>query len=516
MAGPLRGARVRVGVGRVSGRVLAWKGCFGWIVPETPIDHSEAWKHGGRVYVNQNDISCVVTRGAIVSFLVYADGDGLGAEQVKLEGGKAAGFAGFAKGFPKKGKAGGKGSTTWLADGQLGVQRPIVKVDAQPIKIDGAENGASPPSPPSKGIPKAKAKLKPKAKAKTKTCGAGKGCSGEKGKSPATSPLLGTLRLRPCREKATLSGGGAILQWASSEMQGWRPAMEDATCALMEMGPPLRSYAMFGVFDGHGGGEVSRKVAVELPPLLVTAAAGLGQVDDDDSAAIAEQALSLALPAMDTQLREDGEGGTSSSPTWGFRSNVENTYALMGSTAVVALVLCEGVPGYGRPRRVVVANCGDSRAALCRGGVAVPLSEDQKPEMPVEKKRIEAAGGSVAKVGPCFRVDGWGLNLSRALGDFHYKSRDDLPPEEQKVSAFPELCSCELTDEDEFLLLGCDGVFELHSWQDAVDIVREGLEAKRPLTQVVEDLVDKSCSSSLMQTQGQGGDNVSAMVVLLR
>lgn len=43
--------------------------------------------------------------------------------------------------------------------------------------------------------------------------------------------------------------------------------------------------------------------------------------------------------------------------------------ALSGSTAVVALVTAN---------HIVVANCGDSRAVLCRGGRAVPLSEDHK------------------------------------------------------------------------------------------------------------------------------------------
>ena len=40
------------------------------------------------------------------------------------------------------------------------------------------------------------------------------------------------------------------------------------------------------------------------------------------------------------------------------------------------------------------------------------------------------AGGTVGVVGPCARIDGWGLNLSRALGDFHYKAREAWEPRE--------------------------------------------------------------------------------------
>jgi len=230
-----------------------------------------------------------------------------------------------------------------------------------------------------------------------------------------------------------------------------------------------------------------------------------------------ERALKAALPALDARLWNDGaavgEDQSGIQRPAGIPCEVENAFALMGSTAVVALVQLDQQR---RPLRVVVANCGDSRAVLCRNGTAIELSEDQKPEMPVETARIEAAGGHVAKVGPCFRVDGWGLNLSRALGDFHYKARDDLPPESQKVSCMPEVKSVEITSEDEFLLLGCDGVYELHSWQSSVDLCRSGLQAQKALTEVVEELVDASCSDNLMQTQGQGGDNVSALLVVMQ
>lgn len=41
----------------------------------------------------------------------------------------------------------------------------------------------------------------------------------------------------------------------------------------------------------------------------------------------------------------------------------------VGSTAVVAIVT---------PDKIIVANCGDSRAVLCRNGKPIPLSSDHK------------------------------------------------------------------------------------------------------------------------------------------
>ena len=61
----------------------------------------------------------------------------------------------------------------------------------------------------------------------------------------------------------------------------------------------------------------------------------------------------------------------------------------------------------------MVANAGDSRCVLSRGGQALDLSFDHKPEDEPELNRIEKAGG---KVTPDGRVNG-GLNLSRAIGE---------------------------------------------------------------------------------------------------
>ncbi|KAA0033587.1 putative protein phosphatase 2C 75 isoform X1 [Cucumis melo var. makuwa] len=78
--------------------------------------------------------------------------------------------------------------------------------------------------------------------------------------------------------------------------------------------------------------------------------------------------------------------------------------ALGGSTAVVAVLT---------PDHIIVANCGDSRAVLCRGGRAIPLSIDHKPDRNDELARIEAAGGRVIFVNGA-RVEGI-LAMSRAI-----------------------------------------------------------------------------------------------------
>ena len=115
-----------------------------------------------------------------------------------------------------------------------------------------------------------------------------------------------------------------------------------------------------------------------------------------------------------------------------------------GATAIVALVSAD--------RRIFIGNVGDSRAVLSSTGEAIPLSTDHKPGNAAEAARIRNAGGFVENG----RVSGQ-LALSRAIGDFDYKRNTNLPPEEQMVTAYCDLLERQLTKDDEFIVMACDG-----------------------------------------------------------
>lgn len=75
-----------------------------------------------------------------------------------------------------------------------------------------------------------------------------------------------------------------------------------------------------------------------------------------------------------------------------------------------------------------------------------------------EKARISAAGGFV----DFGRVNG-NLALSRAIGDFEFKKSADLAPEQQIVTAFPDVVTHDVSEDDEFLVIACDGKSS-HDW----------------------------------------------------
>src|ERR1700749_4481515 len=74
-----------------------------------------------------------------------------------------------------------------------------------------------------------------------------------------------------------------------------------------------------------------------------------------------------------------------------------------------------------------------------------------------EKARITAAGGFV----DFGRVNG-NLALSRAIGDFEFKKTAELPPEQQIVTAYPDVTEHEITADDEFVVIACDGKYLSH------------------------------------------------------
>jgi len=185
---------------------------------------------------------------------------------------------------------------------------------------------------------------------------------------------------------------------------------------------------------------------------------------------------------------------------------------LVGCTACVCCVTED---------QFIVANAGDSRAVLCRGGRAVALSQDHKPNDPREKQRIEAAGGYVEHTAPGqHRVNG-NLNLSRALGDLEYKKDGTRKPEEQIICSTPDVEFFKRTEQDEFVVICCDGVWDVKSNQEVVDFVREGLGGApsqadpQSMVRVLEALLDACVSPDLRLTRGLGGDNMTAVLVLL-
>lgn len=97
-----------------------------------------------------------------------------------------------------------------------------------------------------------------------------------------SSPVGGARVGGPLRQKKTEGGKSQKLEWAVCEMQGWRAAMEDATCIVTSLPEPLAEQALFAVFDGHGGSQVSHIASKEFPKVLQVCANKLQDAGTED------------------------------------------------------------------------------------------------------------------------------------------------------------------------------------------------------------------------------------------
>ncbi|KDO33005.1 hypothetical protein SPRG_02696 [Saprolegnia parasitica CBS 223.65] len=296
-----------------------------------------------------------------------------------------------------------------------------------------------------------------------------------------------------------------------NDNMGCRKHMEDAHSLIQDMNIAALSKAgyapqsFFGVFDGHGGLEASVYLHDNLHKHIIselqmrTADADLSNAADVDALIVAS--LTTAFEQTDAAFLQESDRPQA------------------GSTATTVFIA---------GRRMYVANVGDSRTVLSRNGVAVRLSNDHKPSRPDEAQRIRDTGGFIIHG----RIMGE-LAVSRAFGDCEFKTydthgsqsslrlEDEFGVEQPVVNpneilkgplviATPEVTTSDVTDEEDFLLLGSDGLFDVFEDQEAVDFVTTQLRKGGDVQRTVEALVEYAIG-----TQGSR-DNVTAIVVLFK
>ncbi|XP_019751463.1 protein phosphatase 1G [Hippocampus comes] len=228
--------------------------------------------------------------------------------------------------------------------------------------------------------------------------------------------------------------------------------------------------------------------------------------EEEDGSEEGEEVDSSELEEDTEEGEEDSEDEDEEEMSLPGMNGKEEPGSDSGTTAVVALI---------RGKQLIVANAGDSRCVVSERGKAVDMSYDHKPEDELELSRIKKAGGKVTVDG---RVNG-GLNLSRAIGDHFYKRNKVLPPEEQMISAMPDVKVLTLNDDHDFMVIACDGIWNVLSSQEVVDFISERIKpdhsGARPLSSIVEELLDH-CLAPDTSGDGTGCDNMTCMIVTFR
>lgn len=318
-----------------------------------------------------------------------------------------------------------------------------------------------------------------------------------------------------------------------SEAIGARPTMEDRTIVVQsllyepqhgyyknEPKDTLQELAMTtfaAVFDGHGGDECSNYLVDTLPHqirehMYAERSALTAAIESSRSMARPEQATEDAASELMRKILKKAYLKTDKDFI------TPKNAPQSGSTAATLIIM---------GRRLFAANVGDSRVVLCRtGGQCVELTSDHKPSRPDEAARVRAAGGFILHK----RVMGE-LAITRAFGDKSFKMGIKAMLEDEAdeiarglnenseakdltaplVSAEPEIASLVMSHSDEFLLLACDGLFDVFRSQDAIALARQELIAHRgEPAEVARILSDQAIRVR------RSRDNVSILIIVLR
>jgi len=238
----------------------------------------------------------------------------------------------------------------------------------------------------------------------------------------------------------------------------FRRSMEDEHVIVDTFGGnPDHGY--FAIYDGHGG---------------------RGAVD-------------FTAKTLHKNLAEEFEKNPSISPLEALRSSylltdkqmAETQIQFSGTTCISVLLRKQG-----DEKILYAANAGDARAVLNRGGQALRLSYDHKGSDEGETKRIVDAGGFVV----LNRVNGI-LAVTRSLGDHAMKDY---------VIGDPHLTEVKLEPTDTHVIIACDGLWDVASDQEAVDLVIQETDAQKMSEKLLVHALKNGST-----------DNISVMVVIL-
>ncbi|KAL9410242.1 hypothetical protein AB3S75_044079 [Citrus x aurantiifolia] len=317
--------------------------------------------------------------------------------------------------------------------------------------------------------------------ARTVSIKRGKNCRNDSGREAAEA-LAKSAR----KNELMLSSSGIVKSNKSSNFasvcskRGQKGINQDCAIVWEEFGCQ-EDMVFCGIFDGHGpwGHVVAKRVRESVPYSLLCN--------------WQETLLSSTSPAMNLDL--DGNLNVPQYDIW--NQSCLKTYAAIdqelkqhtgidsfrsGTTALTIVKQGESL---------VVANVGDSRAVLATlsdDGDLVPfqLTVDFKPNIPEEAERITQSKGLVFCLNDepgVYRV--WmpngetpGLAMSRALGDYCVK--------DYGLISVPHVTQRNITTRDQFVILASDGVWDVISNQEAVEIVSSVVDREKAAKRLVE------------------------------
>jgi len=251
-----------------------------------------------------------------------------------------------------------------------------------------------------------------------------------------------------------------------ASLQGKRDENEDQHIIIQNLdnqNPKYNNIDIIGVFDGHGGKLVSKYAKKILPKYFLKKNDKLF-----NSTKYTNKYISKVFNKFNKLLND----------------KYPRASLYSGSTCCLAIIH----KSKNNNKNLWIVNVGDSRAVLSRNKSSKQLSFDHKPNTPLEKKRITKLGGAKK-----IKYDGYdwrilNLSLSRALGDL-----DSHP----YITPLPQVYKYKLRPSDNFIVLGCDGLWDVFSNQAAINFVSQNIHHNNIAKLLAQEAINKGSTDNV-------------------
>lgn len=248
----------------------------------------------------------------------------------------------------------------------------------------------------------------------------------------------------------------------------------------------LNNINFFAVYDGHGGNKVSKFLKNNLAQYFLKKNIQYPLSDNYIIKIFNHLQKKLAIDHKDFAYSQ-------------------------GSTCLVLINFSVNKNNY-----LYLFNLGDCRAVICTDNIANYLTKDHKPDWPEEKRRIKSLGGEIHFDGVDYRIGT--MSVSRSFGDI------DAAP---YVTHLPDIFKYKVSSQDQFIIMACDGLWDVLANHDAVNFVLNRVEIKKKKNykgmlnegQYEVTLKDgrKNIAKSLAEYAIQKGssDNITVIIIFL-
>ena len=256
-------------------------------------------------------------------------------------------------------------------------------------------------------------------------------------------------------------------------------------------------FYFFGVYDGHGGKGCSFYLKENLHKNIKE---------------FSISGIKLAIEKTEENFKKE-EGLTEN-------GEIKDS---SGSCGIIAMI---------KNKKCIIANVGDSRLVIYKNGLISFTTEDHKPGSEIEKKRIELAGGKIYQTPSLiplyqngkeieipWRVLPGRLSVSRTFGDIEAKE-EKFGGMKGVVVALPDITEIELNDEYNFIVLGCDGIFDVISNEELLQCFQIVLKEKKMTEFINDENIHELCGDFAAMIikcalAKDSFDNVSCIVIAL-